>query len=583
MRRYRAFTLAVAIVVTASPVFPDTTLPTPLQILGSVTNAARPVANALIIALNLNDFAAVQTYTGIDGAFQLPPLRSGVYKLIAVKAGFAPATATIVPTKADHRVTLRMQPDKQTKSANDAIWELRGSLPPDVLREVDNVLGSRAPLMTYQMPRVRGEMMSMAAVAPESTSPAYAQTAVGVQSRIGESWQIGIRGDMMRFKGTPDSETVGTPVAQSSAMEIALRSSKSDSVRVATTKSSWRYRDLADEAAVQSHNIEWEHGLAKVNVRYFAQDNMSRSRPFDSDVIEIAGGTTVLQTNRSDIGVSLRVRQENISSDVTPMRTADFSANGTYATGPSFVVHYGMGSRVGVDRNEWAPSTGFEWKLTKNTSLVGSAAYKVIDEMPAASMHPSLVIWSDDMQVLPRYSYSVGFVSSRDDSNKFSAIATLSAADAPLQVIFADGYQQFWDGLYVDTGDVRRDLRVTYRRDFGKHFAIDIATTAGTASPRLATAAQKIYVTGDLQTIFSPTGTTVAISYREIQQPQVNAGHYKSARMNVRMAQSLYLPIDVRLLLGLELARAENSPFLVDTMLPEETAKKYIGGLSLNF
>jgi hypothetical protein len=586
MRRYRALVIVAAIVITASPARPEPTLPSPLQVLGSVTNASRPIANALIVALNLTDFAAVQTYTSIDGSFALPPLPSGVYKLIAIKAGFLPATTMVVPTKTDHRVNLRLKTENQARarSANDEIWELRGSLPPDILREVDNVLRATAPLVAYQVPRLRGEMMSMAGVANQRREPAYAQTALGVQSRIGETWQLGIRGDLRRFKGNPNSEEFDRAIAESSAMEMELRSSPTDSYKVATTKSSWRYRDLKDEAAVQSHNFEWEHGGNSVKVRYFAQDNLSRSRAFDSDVLEIAGNTVVLQTDRNDIGVSLRVRQENVrTADMTPMRTADLSANGTFAAVPSLILHYGMGSRVGIDRSEVAPSTGFEWKLTKDTSLVGSAAYKVLSDVPGAMMYPSLVVWSDDLQVLPRYSYSLGFVSSRNDSNRISAIVTLSAADSPLQVIFADGYQQFWDGLYVDSGDVRRDVRLAYRRDVGKRFAIDVATTAGTVSPRAATAAEKVYVSGDLQTIFTPTGTAMVVSYREIQQPQANAGHYRSARMNVRMAQSLYLPIDVRLLLGVELARAENSPFLVDAMLPEETAKKYIGGLAVNF
>lgn len=583
MRRTRTLALAAAILaVIASPATPEpTALPTALQILGSVTSSARPVANALVIALNLNDFAAVQTVSAIDGSFSLPALRSGVYKLIAVKAGFLPLATTIVPTKSEQRVNLRLQTENQgRKSINDEIWELRGSLPPDILREVDDILASRAPLTTYQVPRFRGEMVSMTGVANnETTAPAFAQTALGVQSRIGETWQIGIRGDMQRFEDPTDEVAFGTPVAQSSVMEMELRSSPTDSYRVASTRSSWRYRDIANLAAVRSHNFEWEHGAANVKVRYFAHDNLFRASPFGSDVIEIAGGTTIMQTQRGDMGVSLRVRQESVrTSDVNPLRTADLAANGTFALVPSLVLHYGMGSRLGVDRSEWAPSTGFEWKLTKDTSLIGSAAYKVLDKMPASELYPSLVVWSDDIQVLPRYSYSVGFVSRRDDQNRVSAVATLSAADAPLRVVFSDGYQQFWDGLNVDTGDLRRDLRVAYRHDFGNHFAIDISTTAGTASPRQANAAQKVYVSGDLQTIFTPTRTTVAVSYREIEQSD-----YRSARMNVRMAQSLYLPVDVKVLLGVELARAENSPFLVDTMLPAETSRKYIGGLALNF
>jgi len=114
---------------------------------------------------------------------------------------------------------------------------------------------------------------------------------------------------------------------------------------------------------------------------------------------------------------------------------------------------------------------------------------------------------------------------------------------------------------------------------------VDIATTAGTATPQqFSPDLQKVYVMGDVQTIFVPTGTSLAISYREIQQPQAEEGSdYHSARMNVRMAQSLYLPVDVKLLLGVELARVTNSPFLLDPMLEEGTSRRYVGGLALNF
>jgi hypothetical protein len=368
---------------------------------------------------------------------------------------------------------------------------------------------------------------------------------------------------------------------------MELRSSPTNSYRVATTQSSWRYRDNSEagQAALRSHNFEWEHGDASVKVRYFAHDNLFRSMP-GSDLIEIAGGTNLVSTRRNDLNVSLRMRQESVrSSNIETLRTADLAATGTVSLVPSFAISYGMASRIGFDRTEWAPQTGFEWRMTDDTSLIASAEYKMLDTVPGASAVPSLIVWSDDTSVLPRYSYSFGIVSSRDDNNQLSAIATITAADTPLRVVFNDGFSQFWDGLSIESGDVRRDIRLAYRRDFGSLLAIDVATTAGTATPEQSPAdLQKVYVMGDVQTIFIPTGTTLAISYREIQQPQIEqALAYHSARMNVRMAQSLYLPIDVKLLLGLELARVENSPFLLDPMLAEDTTRRYMAGLALNF
>ncbi|MEO6487956.1 MAG: carboxypeptidase-like regulatory domain-containing protein [Thermoanaerobaculia bacterium] len=593
MRRIRALAFATALTVIAAPAQPEVALPSVLQILGSVSNAARPVGNALIIALNLSSFEAFQTYTGADGSFVLPPLRNGIYKVIAVKHGFVPSSTTVLPTSSDrHKVTFRLQNEKQAggKSTSHEIWELRGSLPADILRELDLVMNPQQSA-AYDVPRFKGEMVSMTSVANAQATPSFAQTGLGVQSRIGETWQIGIRGDMQRIDDPTDGATFGgESAAEAAVMEIEMRSSPTNAYRVASTQTTWRYRETLDEgpsraAGLRSHNFEWQHGDARVKVRYFGHDNLFQSLA-GSDTFEIAGDTTVLQTRRAGIGVSLRVRQESVrSSNLDALRTADIAADGTVEVVPSLILHYGMGSRLGIDRSEWAPRTGFQWKLTKDTSLVGSAEYKVLNDMPAAAALPSLVVWSDDYQVLPSYSYSLGVVSSRNESNRLSAMATISAADTPLRVVFNDGFQQFWDGLSVDSGDIRRDVSLAYRHDFGGAFAIDIATTAGIASPlQFSDAAQKVYVTGDLQTIFAPTGTTLVLSYREIQQPETKGKRdYHSTRFNVRMAQSLYLPIDVKLLLGIELARAENSPFLHDPLLSQEAAKRYIGGLALNF
>lgn len=590
MRRFRAIAIAAIVVVAAAPAGAEAPLPSAVQVLGTVTNAARPVANALVIALNLQDFAAEQVWTSADGSFTLPSLRAGIYKIIAVKQGFAPAITTLVPTKPKNKIALRLnaERDADRRSANQEIWELRGSLPADVLRELDFAMQPMA-LASYEIPRFRGEMLSVTGVTNTPSSTAYAQTAVGVQGRIGETWQVGIRGDLQRFEDPNDEVRFGAPVAESSIVSMEIRPSATQSYRVATTQSKWLYanaEDGAHEADVRAHNFEWTRGPAKVQVRYFQQENLYRDHPVGSNLIEIAGNVPVFQSRRSDIGVAVRVTQESLDENETILRMADFSANGTLAIVPSVILHYGMASRLGVDAQEWAPRTGAEWKVTDNTSIVGSALYKVLDRETATVLVPSLVFWTEDARVLPRYAYTLGFVSGKDGKNRFSAIATVTAIDEPLRVVFADDHNQVWDGLFVESGDIRRDLRVAYRREFGNRFAIDLATSAGTAtnSHPAVSDREKVYITGDLQTMFNPTRTTLAVSYRELQQPgDPGEEDYRTERIHLRMAQSLYLPVDIKLLLGLELAHAENSPYLIETLTPEGRSKKYIGGLALNF
>lgn len=590
MRRFRTLALATVLIAAAAPARSETPVPAALEVLGSVTNAARPVANALVIALNLQDFAAERTFTGSDGKFNLPTLRGGIYKIIAVKQGFVPAIHTLVPTATINKLALRLENEGKAKKngANQEIWELRGSLPPDVLRDLDNVLQPTA-ILSYEVPRFRGEMLSLTGSSHQAADPAFAQTALGVSGRIGDKWQVGIRGNMQRFDNGNDGVPFGTPLAQSSVMSMELRSSPTESYRASSTKSSYRYLTPDGEegeavADIQAHNFEWQSGPSKVQVRYFQQENLFQDA---SNVIEIAGQSTILQTRRTDFGVQVRVTQESVASATDSMRVADVTANGSMSVVPSFVVHYGVSSRLGVDGQDWAPRTGAEWKMTENTSMVGSALYKIADRNATTSFAlPALVYWADHDRVLPKYAYTFGIVRDVDGKNRLSAIATISEVDEPMRVVFGDGYDQFWDGLFIAAGDVRKDIRIAYRKQFGNVIAIDVSTSAGSAEqrdPALGNGA-KTYVTGELQSHFNPTRTSFAISYREINQPSDDREtDYRTERINLRMAQSLYLPVDLKLLLGLELAQAENSPFLVDTLTPEGRSKKYLGGLALNF
>lgn len=593
MRRRLAFAFSCAIVALAVPARPQTALPSVIQVLGNVSGAVQPVGDALVIALNLGNLDVIQTFTAKDGSFALPELPAGVYKVIAMKYGFAPAMAMVVPTRPAHRLRLSMDVEKEGDRANQQLWEIRASVPPNILREIDQVMmGPSLALSTpaYEIPRFKGEMMSMTGVASQTASPNYAQTALGVQSRLGETWQLGFRGNLHRVDDPSDDARFGASMAESSDVQMELRVSPTEAYRLASTKSWWRYRDdrpvERQEADLRSHNFEWQHGDNRLQVRYLGQQNLFAAAP-GSDLIEVGGNTTLLQTRRADLGVALRVTQESQRHTINgTVRTADLSANAKLEVVPSLAVSYGVASRLGLYGAEWAPRTGVEWRLNKDTSFVASGSYKVYDQ-ERPNVLPSIVVWSDDSHLLPRYAYSFGFVSGDRVHDHFSALASVSATDSPLRVVFGEGSEHFWDGLVLDSGDVRRDLRVAFRKELGRWVLVDVESSAGVATPgsQALLPTQKVYVTSNVASTFFPTRTTLAVSYRHMQQPQASgAGNsYETRRVDVRVAQSLHLPVDLKVLLGLEIGRATNSPVLLDAFDPVNGTRKYIGGVALNF
>jgi ParB family chromosome partitioning protein len=51
----------------------------------------------------------------------------------------------------------------------------------------------------------------------------------------------------------------------------------------------------------------------------------------------------------------------------------------------------------------------------------------------------------------------------------------------------------------------------------------------------------------------------------------------------IELAEAFRALLDFKVLLGVEVARAANSPYLLDTIDPNGVTRKYIGGLAVNF
>jgi hypothetical protein len=559
-----------------------------VEVLGTVTNSSRPVDSALVIALNLSDFYSTQTFTTSHGAFKLPPLKAGVYRIIAAKHGFAPAIATVFPGRKTHSLTLRLEQEKNlTRQQRDDIWAIRSSLPKDVLRELDSVLGPARPEIASPQQRFQAEMMSVAGLATDGSAPSLAETAVGVRGRVGGGWTLDFKGKIHKLEDLGEGTAETVSLSESSGMVMELKSEPGHQYRIATSRSSWRpelmEQSVAGDADLEAHNFEWRRPGAKVQVRYLAQENLFNPLT-DSELFEVSGDKTLLDSRRNRLGVSVAIGQESLleTSNAVPFRTANVAANGEFSAARSFIVHYGVQSRFAEDGMEWSPQTAAEWRFGKNAAIIVAGSYKLYDERGLLDSMPAVVFWSDPSNVAPRYRYALTFVRGDEKSSQFSATATVAEVDGLMRLIFDDGIDQLMDGLYLETGDVRRDVSVSYRRNIGRWFAVDVSTMAGTASGE-DDASEKVYLIGDLQSLFRPTRTSIDISYRHIEQPPIGkiAVDLTRERMNVTMGQALPLPIDVRLLLGLEMARL-SAP--IDDQEPAESfERRYVGGLSFAF
>jgi len=599
MRKIQAIAVLTTFLTAAGPAQSEVRLADLVQVLGRVTAAAGPVENALVIAFNLATHNITQTFTDRNGSFKLPTLPGGVYRVIAVKRGFAPAVATVTPSAFTQKVVLRLPDTVATQSEADTIWEIRSSLPSDVLRELGDVLtidSSRAHTRALS-----AEMSSLTAVSAGETAETVSRTAVGVRGELGRGWSVGLRGKMNRIDDgfEPLDNSI---LSESTGVVMEVRSPARTAYKLASTSNVWKVQGsdpARRQADLRAHHFEWDRGASSVRVHYLAHENLFPSQRLTSELFELAGGTTLLRTPRSELAVSMRLRQQNVpGSHEIGQRLADVSATGGFDLRAPVTIRYGVRSRTTTNGSDWSPTTGAEIHLTPKTTFLVSGVYKVTHEGAEVTTLPEIVLWSQEESVAPRYAWSVGLISGNEATGRFSTIATVSAVDSLSRVVFDDYLQQFGDGFYLEAGDLRRDVKFGYQKQIGTLFAIDLETVAGFITNSLASSnsGEKSYLVGTLQSTFHPSGTSVDVSYRQLEGGdsalfvKKDAAVWapvlptvRSERINLQMSQSLHLQVNVRLLLALELERSPADLVLTGPGSSDTLRTRYLGGLSVAF
>jgi hypothetical protein len=553
-----------------------------MSVLGSVQNLAVPVDKVLVLALNLSSYEILQTWTDESGQFSLAALPVGIYRIIAVKRGFAPAIATIVPNRTDHSLLLRLRPESTATSAEkDAIWAVRRAIPSDILRELQFEL---TDLPEEELgDRFSGRVTSTTGLDRNDAGLRYARTSLGMTHRLGEDWVVSFDGQLRLV----DLGHLTSSSAEATGVSMTARSSGDHLYRISSSRSRWfeggSGEGASREVAFEAHEIEWSRADSRLELRYHNTDNLFG--PFGgSEAIELRGEKNFYDSERSTLNVQLRLGQHTPSGWAGPVesfQTAEVSANASHRAARNLRIGYGLGSRHSEFGSEWLPNAGAHWTLPGGQTLVVSGLYKIHEGNDELFQLPAVIFVNDAASTYPRYRYSVGFASGEEESARFSAIASISEIDSLVRVIFEDRFDQFWDGLYLEAGDTHHDLTLRWNRILAEKFALHFTSSAGWAAPRRHDDPRKTYLTGSLQSLYRPSGTSVDIAYRYIEQSRFDHDMAETERLALRMGQTVRLPLAVQVLLGVDLGRDSNPAFTRGDDISLQT--RLVGGVSVVF
>lgn len=559
-----------------------------LNLLGEVYAGASPIESATVVSFGLSSYNATQTLTDSAGSFQFPPLPAGVYRVIAVKSGFAPAIATVVPSDRSLALKLRLTRGKASAETRDQIWEIRRSLPSDVLREIDLAMGFETIDEPVSEGRFGGVMRSVTTFDSSGETQALAQTDLALSG----AFPAGVRLEVSGRHAEGASAYDDSQEVRASGVQLMLSTEGDSMVRLASSRNLLLGTSEHGDAGLQTHQFEWSRPGTEIAVRYVEQDNALPSA-FSSGMVEVRGEQQIWGSERSDVGVGVRLIQET-SAPVgavgsAGVRLADLSTSAAQRFGDDRLeLRYGLRARVGADAlDSWIPETSARIRLGANMALLLSGQMKLVESHDGWIIWPAIVRYEDiaSSAAAPSYRYAVGFVTGEDSHSQFSTVLSVTAIDDPVTIIFDDmAAADVWDAYVLEKGDRHEDVELRYQtRLASDRLAIDMQSTVARTTGVVPSNELRGYLLSRVRSLYVPSGTSVDIAYRRVagdEEIHRTAFNLSGERLNVRMGQDLHLPLDLTLLFGVDLSRELPSTGADGTDLLQH---RYVGGVAFAF
>ena len=598
---------------------------------GIVSHLQRPVADALVVFYNLGDTSLTRSRTASDGTFVVPSAPIGIYDLVAYKKGFLPTLIRIWHpslTGALSAVRIQLHPRNPAADHEDpaasSVWDLRGRVPADVLREIS--LEDSAPAVAalpggekLRLDRMMaGEVRSVADVSSGDTS--LSRTAVGVHGGLPNGWTYDLRGDYAAVSDAAGfAADASRTTGNAAGLALDVSPSSADHVSLTTRRHTLSLHDDRP-ATLQSHAVSWSRGeeegyVESVAARYVDESNLYRATSAGTTFFPIASRTWEVKARYArpagdspggSVAMTYRHREGTIGPSAVgtdgalllSAPDADLAASASARLSSRVELEGGVIARYLSGGYGVAPRLAARYNVGSQTYLFVRGLYRVAESAAVpTNVLPLVVSIEDGSDATSRKGFAIGLERNAGSNASFRIEASNQTMNEAVRAFFEGDFLTDFDSVYLFDGNRIRQYQgsVTHRLSdtvsgslalrFG---SIDGEVAPGSAASFGITGNRGRFWTGRAGIEFVPTRTGVAVLVRGARQRlSTSAGIHlnESDKVAISIAQDLSVigltPFGsaCKLLMALESARSTASSERDDP----PTSNRLLGGLSISF
>ncbi len=611
-------------------------------VVGLVLGESNPLSAAHIYAYQLADLSVRRAMTDGRGNFLFQDLPAGLYRIIALKAGFVPGMIALPreTAQAYQHIEMQLAQRQAGQAANgDDFWALRAQVPADVLHEIE-IAEAGGDTVQIARPADLGSFGTGSRVTLPSSLKAEMQALTGVDQIVAAGGQmsgarLGVKGQLGQthidlygrvLKVSPDATFQtggGFGTGQASSVALDARGTHSR-VSIQSFNNRMAGRSESDAPVdLEHYQVNWsqdvgESGLSEIAAHYTAESNFHRQAVIDpigipetsrSWNLEAAYTETFSDSNSLQTGLRYRTREFGLGDADRPgskanlsqaLSSVDLFSRGGVRVQPAVLMEYGLYSTLSDGSLALTPQGGLVFQLSSDWQFETSAAHRVYKDHPTVpDFLPSLFQQRDLCEQASEFCYQMNLTRKvgTDDSLTFGAIQR--RVGDTLRLYFSDDFFDRTESVYLVRGDKLPELRFGFQHKLSPKVTtkLDSSFAAGgggtfVGTDGLAYQNRVRYLVTSLDTQFLNSSTGVFISFHHLEQQLQPAGvpsgrtatQVDFERLQLVVNQNLNfllnLASDWAVQLNMELSRGVDPTTLVAS---DTIRRRILGGIAVKF
>lgn len=536
---------------------------------GRVVLNESPVSEARVYAYQLVEKSMHKVLTDAGGRFLFADLPAGIYKLIAHKAGLAPAIQLLQRDAADSPQFVELQLTQEAAADLTDFWSVRSEIPADVLREITAPLaagtesGAEAPEIanlvigsSSQMEsRLLAEVSALSGVHDVTPNASARLTGanVGLKGQLGKV-KLSMEGDFQSFESElqprpgPDSG-IGID-GQTHSVSFNVQTPAQGDFDILSSSNRLTMMDDRFTTPVEASQLffAWnrpvgENGTTTVKASLVEESGLYNRAwidplglPTSSRRLRVEGDYGRKVDGFGDLRAGLRYRESSgayarrltgTDSAFLATESIDAYGDGGWQAHEKVLVQYGLFTTMTDGSISITPRGGFVLQLGPLWQTSFAAAHRVVSQDNPVSNDFVPVILDGTLTCgeAETACYQMSVMRSSGVDSQLSLGGSYRELDETVRMYFNGDFFDSSEGIFLVPGDTFPEVHASVRQRITPRIVAKVSASAASGGGGVFQSVNRRYyenevsmLTSGIDATFERTSTGVYLSFQRLDQ-----------------------------------------------------------------